>query len=162
MQRFAADQLHREREHLPPIAARGVPGKQSIVTQNTCHAVVRNTRRLLRAALESGKAQRFGLNRAFITAMSPAGTMVRRTRPPFPDGVARAPADEANRRKLTDAYDPFDCRMRDVWEAIIITGRRYGEVLKLVVAPVIEDHPRVRGADSLRAEDAGWLTPRTD
>ncbi len=131
MQQFAADQLHRERERLPSIVAKGRPGKLSIVTENTRHAVVRNTRRLLREALESGEAQRLGLDRAFITAMPPAGAMIRRTRSPFPDGVARALADGANLRKLADTFDPFDRGLRDAWEAIIVTGRRCGEVLNL-------------------------------
>ncbi len=131
MLQFAADQLQRERQSLPSLAAKGLHGKQSIVTENTRHAVVRNTRRLLREALESGEAQRLGLDRGFITGMPPAGAPVRRTRPPFPDGVARALADEANLRTLADTHDPFDRGLRDAWEAIIMTGRRCGEVLKL-------------------------------
>jgi hypothetical protein len=60
MQQFAADQLQRERQSLPSLAAKGLHGKQSIVTENTRHAVVRNTRRLLRVGLRRGPAARPG------------------------------------------------------------------------------------------------------
>lgn len=131
MQRFAAGQLHREREQLPSLAAKGRHSEVSIVTENTRHAVVRNTRRLLREALETGEAQRLGLDRAFIAAMPAAGAMIRRTRSPFSDGVARALADEANLQMLAATYDPLDRGLRDAWEAIIVTGRRCSEVLNL-------------------------------
>ena len=63
--------------------------------------------------------------------MPAPGTVVRRSRPPFPDEVARALADEANLRKLAGTYDPSDRGLRDAWETIIVTGRRCGEVLNL-------------------------------
>jgi hypothetical protein len=131
MQQFAADQRQRERDGLASLAARGRPGKASIVTANTRQAVFHRTRRLLREALESGQAERVGLDRAFITAMPAPGATIRRTRAPFPDDVARALAGEANLRRLADTYDPFDRGLRDAWETIIVTGRRCGEVLNL-------------------------------
>ena len=131
MQQFVADQRQRERDGLPSLAARGRPGTASIVTANTRQAVFHRTRRLLREALESGEAERIGLDRDFITAMPVPGVTLRRARPPFPDGVARALADESNLRKLADTHDPFDRGLRDAWETIIVTGRRCGEVLKL-------------------------------
>ncbi len=131
MQQFAADQRQRELDGLESLAARGRPGKPSIVTANTRQAVFHRTRRLLREALESGEAERLGLDRAFITAMPAPGTVARRSRPPFPDEVARALADEANLRKLAGTYDPSDRGLRDAWETIIVTGRRCGEVLNL-------------------------------
>lgn len=131
MHQFVADQRQRERDGLASLAARGRPGKASIVTANTRQAVFHRTRRLLREALESGQAQRLGLNRAFITTMPAPGATIRRARPPFPDGVARALADEANLQMLADAHDPFDRGLRDAWETIIVTGRRCGEVLNL-------------------------------
>jgi integrase len=131
MHQFVADQRQRERDGLASLAARGRPGKPSIVTANTRQAVFHRTRRLLRGALESGEAGRLGLDRGFITAMPAPGKTIRRSRPPFPDSVARALADEANLQKLARDYDPSDRGLRDAWEAIIVTGRRCGEILKL-------------------------------
>jgi integrase len=129
--KFVADQRQRERDGLISLGARGVHGKPSIVTANTRQAVFTRTRRLLRGALESGEADRIGLDRGFITAMPGADRVVQRSRPPFPDGVARALADEASLQALARNHDPFDRGLRDVWETIIVTGRRCGEVLQL-------------------------------
>ena len=63
--------------------------------------------------------------------MPQPGTIIRRARHPFPDGVARALADDANLRKLAAVYDPCDRGLRDAWETIIVTGRRCSEVLSL-------------------------------
>jgi integrase len=131
MQQFAADQLHRERDKLVSLGFRGRHGKPSIVTGNTRLAVFHRIRILFRQALESGDAERIGLSRAFVTAMPAPGRIIRRTRSPFPDEVARALADEDNLRRLAEVYDPFDRGLRDAWETIIVTGRRCGEVLNL-------------------------------
>jgi integrase len=131
MHQFAADQRQREREGLPSLGFRGRHGKPSIVTANTRQAVFHRTRRLFREALESGEAERLGLDWGFITAMPQPGTIIRRARPPFPDGVARALADDANLRTLAAVYDPGDRGLRDAWETIIVTGRRCSEVLNL-------------------------------
>jgi integrase len=131
MHQFAADQRQRELDGLPSLGARGVHGKPSIVTANTRQAVFHRTRRLLRGALESGEAGRLGLDRGFITAMPAAGRTVQRSRPPFPDGVARALADEASLQALARDHDPLDRGLRDAWETIIVTGRRCSEVLQL-------------------------------
>jgi hypothetical protein len=64
MHKFAADQRQRELDGLTSLGARGVHGKPSTVTANTRQAVFHRTRRLLRGALESGEADRLGLNRA--------------------------------------------------------------------------------------------------
>ena len=131
MHKFAADQRQRELDGLASLGARGVHGKPSIVTANTRQAVFHRTRRLLRGALESGEAERLGLDRGFITAMPAAGRVIQRSRPPFTDGVARALADEANLQALARDHDPFDRGLRDAWETIIVTGRRCSEVLEL-------------------------------
>jgi hypothetical protein len=56
---------------------------------------------------------------------------VTRSRSPFPDEVARALADETNLQRLADRHDPADRGMRDIWEAIVCTGRRAGEIINL-------------------------------
>jgi integrase len=130
MQRFVADQLHRERNGLPFLAVTRADGKPSTVTFGARRKVFNNTRRVLRGGVESGADQRLGLDRAFIAAVPLVGNDQRRARSPFSDEAARALADEANLRQL-EAYDPLDQGMRDIWEAIILTGRRAGEVLNL-------------------------------
>ncbi|MEV0693908.1 hypothetical protein [Streptomyces sp. NPDC050388] len=54
-----------------------------------------------------------------------------RARSPFTDEVARALADEANLQQLAERHDPDDQGLRDMWEAIVYTGRRAGEILNL-------------------------------
>ena len=81
--------------------------------------------------LESGAADRFGLDRGFIVAAPCAGFEPTRTRRPFPDHVAKALADQTNLAQFTQDYDPHDIGLRDVWETLIATGRRLGEVTNL-------------------------------
>ena len=132
MDRFVADQRHREREALPSLAVRRPGGGASTVTITTRSMVFNAARKLLRDALERGAAERLGLDREFIIAIPTAGaTMGRTARRPFPDEVARALADEANLAELAAAYDVNDCGVRDIWETTVITGRRIGEVIKL-------------------------------
>jgi integrase len=132
MDGFVADQRHREREALPSLAIRRPGGAAGTVTTTTRSMVFNAARKLLRDALETGAAERLGLDREFIIAMPHAGATVGRTaRRPFPDEVARALADEANLAELAATYDPSDCGVRDIWETTVITGRRIGEVIKL-------------------------------
>jgi integrase len=132
MRRFVADQRHREREGLPSLAMRRPGGDASTVTIATRSMVFNYGRKLLRAALDSGTADKLGLDREFIVELPNAGAAVGTTaRRPFPDEVARALADEKNLAELTAAYDPDDQGARDMWEITVITGRRIGEVIKL-------------------------------
>ncbi|WP_328543873.1 site-specific integrase [Streptomyces europaeiscabiei] len=132
MTRFVADQRHRERNGLPSLVMKRADGTPSIVTTNTRRPVFNYTRKLLREALESGQVHDLGLGHAFVAAMPAAGGEAPRpSRRPFPDDVARALADESNLAQLAETYDPLDQGMRDIWETIIITGRRSGEVLKV-------------------------------
>ncbi|MGH3182635.1 MAG: tyrosine-type recombinase/integrase, partial [Streptosporangiaceae bacterium] len=133
MTRFVADQRHRERNALPSLIMKRADGTPSTVTVNTRRPVFNYTRKLLREALDSGHARQLGLDHAFIIAMPSAGgdEAPSRSRRPFPDDVARALAAEANLAQLAEAYDPLDQGMRDIWETIIITGRRSGEVLNV-------------------------------
>lgn len=101
-----------------------------MVTEAIRRLLLNAGRRVLRAALDSGQAQRLGLEHAFITAMPSGGRLIRRARSPFPDDVARALADEPNLQRLA-ARDPRDWGLRDIWEAIILTGRRASEVINL-------------------------------
>jgi len=133
-QRFAADQRHRERNGLASPVAKGPGGTPSTVTAGTRCAVFSGVRRLLRDAMDTGAAEQIGLGREFITALPAAGGPPQRgRRRPFPDEVARALAAEANLAGLAATHDPGDQGMRDIWEAIVFTGRRVSEVMKLRV-----------------------------
>ncbi|MFZ0121065.1 MAG: tyrosine-type recombinase/integrase [Pseudonocardiaceae bacterium] len=128
---FTADQRHREQHGLASLVMKKVDGTPSIVTRATRCAVTNGVRKLLRDALDNGDAERLGLDREFIVAMPTAGYVAGRTaRRPFPDEVARALADEANLALLADS-DPEDLGIRDVWETIVVTGRRVNEVLRV-------------------------------
>ena len=132
MQRFVADQRHREREALPSLAIKRPGGTSGTVTTTTRSVVFNAARKLLREAMDAGAAEILGLDQEFITAMPYAGgTVGRAARRPFPDEVARALADEANLAQLAAAYDASDCGTRDIWEITVTTGRRIGEVLKV-------------------------------
>ena len=131
IQRFAADQRHREREGLASLVMQRQDGTPSVVTTTTRAITFNHARKLLRWALDSGAAEQAGLPREFITAMPAAGPTPVRKRSPFPDQVARALADEASLTRLAEVHDPGDSGLRDIWETIIVTGRRVSEVLQL-------------------------------
>ncbi|MFJ1714334.1 tyrosine-type recombinase/integrase [Streptomyces sp. NPDC088260] len=131
MTRFVADQRHREQNGLPSLVMKGLAGEPSTVTQVTRTDVFNGVRKLLRDALEHGTAERLALDREFIIAMPYAGNETLRARRPFPDEVARALADGDNLTRLAEVHDPDDLGLRDVWETIVVTGRRVGEVVKL-------------------------------
>ncbi|MFJ8390339.1 tyrosine-type recombinase/integrase [Streptomyces sp. NPDC094438] len=106
-------------------------GKPSTVSDTTRSTVFNSVRKVMREAMDTGKAEHLGLDREFITAGPFAGGDPRRARRSFPDEVARALADEVNLARLAAVFDPEDSGLRDAWEAIVLTGRRVNEVLKL-------------------------------
>lgn len=131
MRRFVADQRHRERDGLPSLVIKRTDGTASTVTTVTRSVVFNAVRRLLRDAMDTGRADRLRLDREFITTMPYAGATTGRARRPFPDEVARALAAEENLARLAAEFDPQDSGLRDVWETVVTTGRRIGEVLNL-------------------------------
>ena len=130
MQRFVADQRHRERDGLPSLAMTRVDGTPSTVTTVTRGIVFNSVRKVMRDTLDSGRADQLGLDRQFLTAMPAAGGAPLRARRPFPDEVAAALGDETNLTRLAES-DPQDQGLRDMWEIIVTTGRRTNEVIKL-------------------------------
>ncbi|MEU3622795.1 tyrosine-type recombinase/integrase [Amycolatopsis coloradensis] len=106
-------------------------GKPSLVSPQARRAVFHHSRQVLYSALESGQAAAIGLDRGFITAIPHAGDNHRRSRNPFTDEVARALGDEGNLQKFDDEFDESDRGLRDIWEAIVYTGRRCREVVQL-------------------------------
>ena len=131
MQRFVADQRHRERDGLPSLATKGSDGTSSTVTTFTRGVVFNSVRRIMRDAMDTGRADQLGLAREFLTAMPAAGGTPVRARRPFPDEVAQALADETNLARLAEEYDPRDQGLLDMWETIVTTGRRTSEVVTL-------------------------------
>ncbi|WP_371551369.1 site-specific integrase [Streptomyces sp. NBC_00554] len=129
MQRFVADHNKRAREGLPSLAI-SRDGRPMKVTGYTRRQTFNEARSILRDALETGEAERMGLPREFIIAL-PTARRADRTRNPFPDPVARALADESNLQLLHDRFDPNDMGYRDIWEALVFTGRRASEIIEL-------------------------------
>lgn len=130
-QRFIADIRNRARRELPSLGLRTSTGKPSTVTEVSLSFTLNAIRRVMRRALEEGYTEQIGLNPSFVMALPNAGPNVTRRRAPFSDQMAAALSDEANLRRLADEFDPRDTGIRDVWEAILCTGRRSSEVLNL-------------------------------
>jgi hypothetical protein len=128
---FAADLRHRASNGLPALGISRADGKPSIVSGRSRSTVLNYARKILRHALDTGGADRIGLDRGFIVALPHGGTMLQRTRRPFTDEIARALADPGNLAQLAGTFDPFDRGIRDIWETIIATGRRSSEVISL-------------------------------
>ena len=131
---FIADQRHRAAHGLKSLGihdggSRG-RGEPSTVTAGTVSRVFNGTRRILRASLEMGAAQRIGLDHAFIAALPYGGTSKGGRRRPYSDETARALANEENLKRL-DSMDGEDRGLRDIWEGLIVTGRRCSEVIKV-------------------------------
>jgi len=131
MERFVADHNRRIRENLPALGVRSHKGKPSTVTENTGRFVFNHARVILRFALDIGLAEEIGLSRKFIVALPTGRTPTVKARRPFPDPVARALANQSNLEMLAERYDPNNHGLRDAWEALVFTGRRANEVLKL-------------------------------
>ncbi|GAA4727369.1 hypothetical protein Prum_068790 [Phytohabitans rumicis] len=131
MRRFVADQRRRERDGLPSLGITKAGGKPSTVTATTRGLVFNGVRTVMRDALDSGVADRLGLDRQFLTGLPAGEGLPVRARRPFPDEVARALADETNLGRLAEHHDPADHGLRDIWETLITTGRRIGEVLEV-------------------------------
>jgi len=130
-QQFAADLRYRHLHHLKWLSGTlRRDGKPSVVTEETFRTVLGSSRRHMHWALAAGNAGQIGLDPGFITAFPAAGFKPGRSRSPFTDEVARALADEANLRELEE-LDPGDYGLRDAWEAIVYTGRRCSEILRL-------------------------------
>jgi integrase len=128
---FAADLRHRAANGLPALGETRQDGKPSIVTGNVCNGGLTYARKIVRWSLETGDVDRLGLDRGFVVALPPGGGSVSRTRAPFTDDVARALAAEANLARLAADFDQYDRGIRDIWEIIVATGRRCGEVIGL-------------------------------
>ena len=128
---FTADLRHRASNGLPALGFSRADGKPSIVTGSSRSSVLNYARKIARHALDTGDADRIGLDRGFIVALPHGGTTIQRTRRPFTDETARALADPANLAQLAATFDPSDRGIRDIWETIIATGRRSSEVISL-------------------------------
>lgn len=131
VERFVADQRNRERHGLPSLVTVGNDKKPSKVTTVTRRIVFQSVRQVMLRAMESGRAAQVGIDHGFVLAFPKAGYDPKRSRSPFTDEVAKALADEANLAEFAAIYDPNDRGLRDIWEIIIMTGRRVSEVLNL-------------------------------
>lgn len=134
MVNFIADQRHRAEHGLKSLGIHGsnTTGRDepTVVTKGTVSRVFSGARRILRAGMDSGDAQRIGLDRAFIVTLPYGGSSKGGRRKPYSDDTAHALADEANLKSL-DSMDVEDRGLRDIWEGIVVTGRRCSEVIEV-------------------------------
>ena len=130
--RFVADQRHRARHGLPSLGMVRVDGRPPTVTDRSCQFVFNGARKLLYSAITGGQAEHLALDTGFLTAIPFGGTgLKQRSRNPFTDEVAKALSDEANLQRLEQEVDLSGAGLRDIWETIVYTGRRCGEVVEL-------------------------------
>ncbi|MFE5125128.1 tyrosine-type recombinase/integrase [Streptomyces sp. NPDC056669] len=131
---FVADQRHRAAHGLKSLGLHGSSNtggvRQTTVTKGTMSGIFSGARRVLRGAMDSGTAHRIGLDQAFIVALPHGGHSKAGRRKPYSDETARALANETNLQRL-DSMDAEDRGLRDIWEALVVTGRRCSEVLKV-------------------------------
>ncbi|MEU6493915.1 tyrosine-type recombinase/integrase [Streptomyces sp. NPDC046984] len=127
---FIADQRHRAKHGLESLGLRrqGRDGT-SVMTDGIVCDNLNGTRRLLRDAMETGAAIQIGLDRAFVVILPRSQKKVGR-RKPFSDDVAKALASSQNLAGL-ETLDSDDRGLRDIWEALVVTGRRCSEVLEV-------------------------------
>jgi integrase len=130
-QRFVADLRRRAREGLPSLGLVRADGQPSTVTDGSRQRNFNALRGILTNALTSGEAERIGLEREFIVVIPYGGTIRAGRRNPFTDEVAMALVEETDLARLANEHDPRDRGIRDIWETIIATGRRRGEVIEL-------------------------------
>jgi integrase len=128
---FAADLRHRAANGLPALGLSRADGKPSLISDRSRNTILNYIRKILRHALDTGDADRIGLDRGFIVALPHGGPMTQRTRRPFTDETARALADPGNLARLAGTFDPSDRGIRDIWETIVATGRRCSEITSL-------------------------------
>lgn len=124
---FVADQRHRVQHELPPRGS-NIPNPGPL-TRYMMGRIFDSARSVLREAMEIGAIDSIGLPRAFVVALPPGGNNSGRRRP-FSDAMARALASAENLAQLQE-LDPDDHGLRDIWEALVLTGRRVGEVLNV-------------------------------
>ncbi|QLH24402.1 site-specific integrase [Streptomyces sp. Rer75] len=130
-QRFAADLLNRERHSLPSLGIVRSDGKPSTVTFGSRRTTFVYSRKIMLDALSSGQCAQVGLDHTFVSALPTGGKDRKVSRNPFTDQVARALADDTNLKSFAATFDPNDRGLRDIWEAIVATGRRCSEIIEL-------------------------------
>ena len=87
---FAANLRHRASNGLPALGVSHADGKASIVSGRSRNTILNYARKILRHALDTGDADRIGLDRGFVVALPHGGPIIQRTRRPFTDEIARA------------------------------------------------------------------------
>ncbi|MGW3974188.1 tyrosine-type recombinase/integrase [Streptomyces ardesiacus] len=129
---FIVDQRHRAQHGLPALGtfAHRNGTEPAIVTDRTAAQTLNGVRRVLRDSMDAGRTELIGLHRTFVVAVPTGKEAARKARRPFDDDVARALAAEANLAALAQ-LDVEDRGLQDIWEALVFTGRRCSEVLKL-------------------------------
>lgn len=130
-ERFVADHRRRARDGLPALGVHRSDGRLSTITDVTRRFVFNHLRALFMRSLEAGRTEAIGLSSSFVTSFPPAGTDPKRSRKPFSDDTARALANQDNLERFSTQYDSRDRGLRDIWEGIVLTGRRCQEIMGL-------------------------------
>lgn len=128
---FVADQRHRGLQGIHGLATNLRCGHPVKVSDNSIRAGLNWNLKVMRWALDEGHAERLGLPVDFITAFPYGNIRPASPRQPFSDDVARALVDKQNRCQLAADHDANDVGIRDIWEAMVFTGRRSCEIVGL-------------------------------
>lgn len=129
-QAFVSDQRRREREGLPSLGLTRKDGAPSPVTTTTRRLVFNACRKLFLWTLSRDEGIEGLPERGFLSAFPSGGADPKTGRRPFNDKVVEALVDEDN-LKILGEMDPHDRGYRDIWEAILLTGRRGSEIVNL-------------------------------
>ena len=127
---FFADQTRRAREGSRSRGVRRSDGKDSIVSSITRAIVLNHTKVLLEHAIVTGHGREYEMSARVGAGFGSVGPNIDLPRRPFSDAVAAAVTDPVNLERL-QLLDPNDRGIRDIWEIILATGRRTGEITAL-------------------------------
>jgi integrase len=127
---FFADQTRRARDGSQSRGIRRSDGKDSIVSPVTRAIVLNHTKVLIDFAIAAGHGREYEMSARVSAGFAAVGPRIDLPRRPFSDDVAAALTDPINLGLLKD-LDPNDRGIRDIWEIILATGRRTGEIRNL-------------------------------
>ena len=125
---FAADFRRQVAAGQPARGMVNADGSRSAATEISCSIALNAVRKVMRWALEQGRAD--APPREFLIAFPAGRARARRNPRPFSDAVLQALGDPANLALLAQR-DPHDNGIADIWRIQLRCGRRIGEVVKL-------------------------------
>lgn len=127
-EQFVSELFRRERLGESSFSLTSSDGSPTTVTSTTRRLTFNALRSLLQWSLEGERNDR--VSPEFALAIPYGGRDPKASRRPYNDEVLRKLVDETNLTQL-ETLDPYDRGARDIWECIVNTGRRCGEVIEL-------------------------------